>query len=72
MRGQLASSASACATAEGRNCQLSSQVSAKIAELTQMREEAEKTASNYKIVSSIGSAYLRVRWPSQRLQVATP
>ncbi len=50
MRGQLASSTSACAVAESRNRQLSSQVSAKIAELAQMREEAEKSASNYKAV----------------------
>ena len=36
VRGQLASSASACATAEARNRQLSGQVSGKIAELAQM------------------------------------
>ena len=50
VRGQLASSVSACSVAEARNRQLSSQVSSKIAELAQMREEAEKAASNYKAV----------------------
>lgn len=50
VRGQLASSTSACSAAEGRNRQLSSQVSNKIAELAQLREEAEKAASNYKAV----------------------
>ena len=52
MRGQLASSASACAAVEGRNRQLSSQVSEKVAELAQMREEAEEAASNYKAVNA--------------------
>lgn len=50
VRGQLASSASACATAEARNRLLSGQVSDKNAELAQMREQAEKAASNYKAV----------------------
>lgn len=50
VRGQLASATSACATAEGRNRQLSAQVSDKIAELAQVREEAGKAVSNYKTV----------------------
>ena len=50
MRGQLASSTTACTTAEGRSRQLSSQVSEKIAELAQLREEAEKANSSYRMV----------------------
>ena len=50
VRGQLASSTSACTTAEGRSRQLSSQVSEKIAELAQLREEAEKANSSYRMV----------------------
>ena len=50
VRGQLASSTTACTTAEGRSRQLSSQVSEKIAELAQLREEAEKANSSYRMV----------------------
>lgn len=50
MRGQLASSTTACTTAEGRSRQLSSQVSEKIAELAQLREDAEKANSSYRMV----------------------
>ena len=71
VRGQLASSSSACAAAEGRNRQLSSQVSAKAAELAQLREEAEKAASDYKAVRLSYLQCVRMAAMLQRLPPRT-
>jgi len=50
VRGQLASSLSACAAAEGRSRQLSSQVKERDAALAKMREEHDAVVSSLKQV----------------------
>lgn len=53
VRGQLASSVSACAAAEGRSRQLSEQLKQREAALANMREDHEKVVSSFKQVNEL-------------------